>query len=239
MVLLVGPRLQVLKATPMAAHAILADLKSGRNPWWWSPIDRSPHEPDYTRHVEPVVVRPRPAAPTPVAHREMNTPMTTAANTPARSVASAYYPKQPSVSRPVTRAARETPSHHGGGSVRDDDSLTSCPAFGVPNYMTPTMSASAKARARAQVLQQQLDKERRASEQKPRFSFGLGQSIGSWAKSPFWKGGGEPSVAPSSRAGTPAASVAGGRRHRRSVSGLSVDSTVSMPAGVGRRPSFK
>ena len=233
----------------MAAHAILADLQSGRNPWWWSPIDRSPHEPDYTRRVEPVVVRPRPAAPTPVAHREVNTPMmtpmTTAANTPARSVASAYYPKQSSsISRPVTRAARGTPSHHhgghgGGGSVRDDDSLTSCPAFGVPNYMTPTMSASAKARARAQVLQQQLDKERRAAEQKPRFSFGLGQSIGSWAKSPFWKGGGEPSVAPSSRAGTPAASVAGGRRHRRSVSGLSVDSTVSMPAGVGRRPSFK
>ncbi|KAM0925999.1 hypothetical protein ACQ4PT_003855 [Festuca glaucescens] len=234
---------QVLKATPMAAHAILADLQSGRNPWWWSPMDRS-HEPEYPRHVEPIVIRPRPAPAPAVAHREMMTPMmtpmTTAANTPARSVVSAYYPKQPS-SRPATRAARGgAPSHGGGGggggSVRDDESLTSCPAFGVPNYMTPTMSASAKARARAHVLQQQLDKERRAAEQKPRFSFGLGQSIGSWAKTPFWKGGGgggEPSVPPS-RVGTPAASVAG-RRHRRSVSGLSVDSTVSMPAGVGRR----
>ncbi|XP_047061627.1 protein IQ-DOMAIN 13-like [Lolium rigidum] len=228
---------QVLKATPMAAHAILADLQSGRNPWWWSPIDRS-HEPEYPRHVEPIVVRHKPAPA--VAHREMMTPMmtpmTTAANTPARSVVSAYYPKQPS-SRPATRATRGgAPSHGvgGGGSVRDDESLTSCPAFGVPNYMTPTMSASAKARARAHVLQQQLDKERRAAEQKPRFSFGLGQSIGSWAKTPFWKGGGgQPSVPPS-RMGTPAASVAG-RRHRRSVSGLSVDSTVSMPAGVGRR----
>jgi hypothetical protein len=229
----------VLKTTPMAAHAILADLQSGRNPWWWSPIDRS-HEPEYPRHVEPIVIRPRPAPA--VVHREMMTPMmTTAATTPARSVVSTYYPKQPS-SRPVTRAARGggAPSHGGGGSVRDDESLTSCPAFGVPNYMTPTLSASAKARARAHMLQQQLDKERRAAEQKPRFSFGLGQSIGSWAKSPFWKGGGggggEPSV-PSSRVGTPAASVAG-RRHRRSVSGLSVDSTVSMPAGVGRR-TFK
>uniref|UniRef100_A0ACD5VY25 Uncharacterized protein n=1 Tax=Avena sativa TaxID=4498 RepID=A0ACD5VY25_AVESA len=226
---------QVLKATPMAAHAILADLQSGRNPWWWSPIDRTHHEPDYRRHVDPIVVRHRPA-PAAVAHRETMTPMTTAATTPARSVASAYYPKQPSSSRPVTRAA----ATRGGapGSVRDDESLTSCPAFGVPNYMTPTLSASAKARARAHMLQQQLDKERRAAEQKPRFSFGLGQSIGSWAKSPFWKGGGADPSVPSSRAGTPAASVAGGRRHRRSVSGLSVDSTVSMPAGVGRR-TFK
>lgn len=231
-----GPWLQVLKATPMAAHAILADLQSGRNPWWWSPIDRT-HEPEYPRHVEPIVIRHRPAPA--VAHREimtpiMMTPMMTAATTPARSVASAYYPKQPS-SRPVTRAATRgggAPSygHGGGGSVRDDESLTSCPAFGVPNYMTPTLSASAKARARAHLLQQQLDKERRAAEQKPRFSFG------NWAKSPFWKaGGGEPPSVPSSRVGTPAASVAG-RRHRRSVSGLSVDSTVSMPAGVGRRP---
>uniref|UniRef100_A0ACD5WIQ7 Uncharacterized protein n=1 Tax=Avena sativa TaxID=4498 RepID=A0ACD5WIQ7_AVESA len=239
---------QVLKATPMAAHAILADLQSGRNPWWWSPIDRT-HQPDYPRHVEPIVVRHRPA-PASITHREtmtpmMMTPMTTAATTPARSVVSAYHaaaaasqhPSSSSSSRPVTRAATTRGGGAPGSHVRDDESLTSCPAFGVPNYMTPTLSASAKARARAQMLQQQLDKERRAAEQKPRFSFGLGQSIGSWAKSPFWKGGGDPSVPPS-RAGTPAASVAGGRRHRRSVSGLSVDSTVSMPAGVGRR-TFK
>ena len=76
-------------------------------------------------------------------------------------------------------------------------------------------------------MQQQQQK---AAQEKPRFSFGLGQGIGSWAKSPFWK-------APSSRVGTPAASVAGGRhRPTRSISGLSVDSTVSMPAGIGRRP---
>uniref|UniRef100_A0A453G5J1 DUF4005 domain-containing protein n=1 Tax=Aegilops tauschii subsp. strangulata TaxID=200361 RepID=A0A453G5J1_AEGTS len=231
---------QVMKSTPMAAHAILADLQSGRNPWWWSPIDRSSHEREYPRHVEPAVSRPRPTLA--VARREMSMSMMTAANTPARSVVSAYY-KQPS-NKPA-RGARGAapPSSHGGGSVRDDESLTSCPAFGVPNYMTPTMSASAKARARAHLLQQQLDKERRAAEQKPRFSFGLGQSIGSWAKSPFWRGGGgggEQSAAPS-RVGTPAASTAGGggrHKHRRSVSGLSVDSTVSMPAGVGRR-SFK
>lgn len=232
---------QVLKATPMAAHAILADLQSGRSPWWWAPIDRS-YEPEYPRRIEPII-RPRPAPA--VAHRDTmpmtTTQTTTAATTPARSVVSAY--SKPSI-RPtrVARGGAAPPaSVHGGGgggSIRDDESLTSCPAFGVPNYMTPTLSASAKARARAHVLQEQLRKEQRAAEQKPRFSFGLGQSIGSWAKSPFWKAGGGGPQQPSSRVGTPAASVAGGGRHRRSVSGLSVDSTVSMPAGIGRR-SFK
>lgn len=226
-----SPRRQVLKATPMAAHAILADLQSGRSPWWWSPMERRHHEPElsFPRHVEPIS-KPRPALA--FAHREMAS--TTAATTPARSVASAAYTK------PSGRPARATRGGSGGGSIRDDESLTSCPAFGVPNYMTPTMSASAKARARAQVLQQQLQREQQAAEQKPRFSFGLGQSIGSWAKSPFW-GKGQPSPsAASSRVGTPAASVAGGGggrpRHTRSISGLSADSTVSMPAGLGRRP---
>lgn len=214
----------------MAAHAILADLQSGRNPWWWTPIERR-HDPEGGyRPIEPSS-KPRPAFS--IAHREMSTPtMTmTAATTPARSVVSAY--SKPRATRPAKGTAPPPLSHAGSMSIRDDESLTSCPAFGVggvPNYMTPTLSASAKARARAQLLLQQQQQQQKAAQEKPRFSFGLGQSIGSWAKSPFWKA---PS---SSRVGTPAASVAGGGRHRRSISGLSVDSTVSMPAGLGRRP---
>jgi hypothetical protein len=220
---------QLLKATPMAAHAILADLQSGRNPWWWTPIDRR-HDPD----VEPIG-KPRPAQAT-ASHREVSstTVFTTAATTPARSVASSAYYSKPS--RPA-RTGKGQSSH--AGSVLDDESLTSCPAFGaVPNYMTPTLSASAKARARAQLLLQQQQQRQKAAQEKPRFSFGLGQSIGSWAKSPFWKGAGVQSS--SSRVGTPAASVAGGRhRSTRSIGSLSVDSTVSMPAGISGRPLFK
>lgn len=204
---------QVLKATPMAAHAILADLQSGRSPWWWTPIERR-HEPDFPRHAEPIT---RPV----IAHREMTV------TTPARSAVSSY-----SKPRPMRATKGGPPPSSHGGSIRDDESLTSCPAFGVPNYMTPTLSASAKARARAQLLL--LQQQQAAEQQKPRFSFGLGQSIGSWAKSQFWEGSGQ---SQSSRVGTPAASVAGGRhRSTRSVSGLSVDSAVSMPAGIGRRP---
>ncbi|EES01898.1 protein IQ-DOMAIN 14 [Sorghum bicolor] len=219
---------QLLKATPMAAHAILADLQSGRSPWWWTPIERH-HEPGSYRPVEPAISKPRPALA--IAHRETTPMAMTAATTPARSVVSAY--SKTRTTRPVTKVgAPPAPSLSYVGSIRDDESLTSCPAFGgVPNYMTPTLSASAKARARAHLQQQQ-----KAAQEKPRFSFGLGQSIGSWAKSPFWKAGGGGGL-PSSRVATPAASVAGGRhRSTRSISGLSVDSTVSMPAGIGRRP---
>ncbi|KAL6840334.1 hypothetical protein ACP4OV_030144 [Aristida adscensionis] len=219
---------QLLKATPMAAHAILADLQSGRSPWWWTPIDRR-HEPDGHYHlaVEPAT-KPRAAA------------ATTAATTPARSVASSYSTTtKPRATRPAKGGgggAAPALSHAGSMSIRDDESLTSCPAFGgVPNYMTPTVSASAKARARAQLLQRQREQQERAAREKPRFSFGLGQSIGGWARSPFWRPG--QASAASSRVGTPAASVAGGRhRPTRSIGGLSVDSTVSMPAGIGRRP---
>lgn len=214
----------------MAAHAILADLQSGRSPWWWTPIERR-HEPGDYRPVEPASSKPRPAFT--IARRETTTttPMAmTAATTPARSVVSAY--SKTRSTRPVTKVGAPAPPLSHAGSIRDDESLTSCPAFGgVPNYMTPTLSASAKARARAHLQQQQ----QKAAQEKPRFSFGLGQSIGSWAKSPFWKAGG--GGLPSSRVATPAASVAGGRhRSTRSISGLSVDSTVSMPAGLGRRP---
>ncbi|KAK3162716.1 hypothetical protein QOZ80_1BG0092850 [Eleusine coracana subsp. coracana] len=212
---------QLLKATPMAAHAILADLQSGRNPWWWTPMDRR-HEPDPT-------TKPRPSRDT------VSTAFTTAATTPARSVASSSYYAKPS--RPARTIATKGVGSTAApaSSIRDDESLTSCPAFGVPNYMTPTVSASAKARARAQMLQRKRQQQEKAAQEKPRFSFGLGQSIGTWAKSPFWK---QQQPPPSSRVATPAASVAGRHRPTRSIGGLSVDSTVSMPAGIGR-PLFK
>ncbi|XP_052134616.1 protein IQ-DOMAIN 13 [Oryza glaberrima] len=228
---------QLLKATPMAAHAILADLQSGRNPWWWTPIERR-HE---AEAAAALLSRQRVEH---VGNGGGGGRHVAVTATPARSVVSSYSTATATTAvRPrATRPAKVASSYGGGGSIRDDESLTSCPAFGgaLPNYMTPTMSASAKARARAQMLRQQQEKQAQAAQEKPRFSFGLGQSIGSWAKSPFWKGGAAaapPSI--SSRVATPAASVAGRHRPTRSsVSELSVDSAVSMPAGIGRR-TFK
>ncbi|GJM92208.1 hypothetical protein PR202_ga08649 [Eleusine coracana subsp. coracana] len=207
---------QLLKATPMAAHAILADLQSGRNPWWWTPMDRR-HEPDPT-------TKPRPSRDT------VSTAFTTAATTPARSVASSSYYAKPS--RPARTIATKGVGSTAApaSSIRDDESLTSCPAFGVPNYMTPTVSASAKARARAQMLQRKRQQQEKAAQEKPRFSFGLGQSIGTWAKSPFWK---QQQPPPSSRVATPAASVAGGTGPRGPSAASASTPPSPCPPGSG------
>ncbi|KAK9141162.1 hypothetical protein Scep_010843 [Stephania cephalantha] len=109
--------------------------------------------------------------------------------------------------------------------MRDDESLTSCPAFSVPSYMAPTVSAKAKARA------QSNPRERQGStpppEQRRRLSFPLGQSIGSikWNKSFF-----------SSKDSTSQRLQVKDTKSLHSIGNLSVDSTTSLPAAMGRRP---
>ncbi|KAG6526318.1 hypothetical protein ZIOFF_016301 [Zingiber officinale] len=103
----------------------------------------------------------------------------------------------------------------------DAASLTSCPPFAAPNYMTPTASAKAKARAAPNPQQEP---------RKKRFSFGLSQSISSLFA------GKETAAA---AAGT---ERSGGRqrRHRptRSVGSVSMDSAMSVPVGAVARRSF-
>ncbi|KAG6530137.1 hypothetical protein ZIOFF_012359 [Zingiber officinale] len=103
----------------------------------------------------------------------------------------------------------------------DAASLTSCPPFAAPNYMTPTASAKAKARAAPNPQQEP---------RKKRFSFGLSQSISSLFA-------GKETAA--SAAGT---ERSGGRqrRHRptRSVGSVSMDSAMSVPVGAVARRSF-
>ncbi|KAG5233342.1 calmodulin-binding family protein [Salix suchowensis] len=108
--------------------------------------------------------------------------------------------------------------------LKDDDSLTSCPPFSVPNYMTPTVSAKAKTRANSN------PKERfpgTPSSEKRRLSFPLTQGIGSfkWNRGSFFTS-------------KDSSSQRGLEKHQslQSIGDLSVDSTVSMPATVGRRP---
>lgn len=109
--------------------------------------------------------------------------------------------------------------------LRDNDSLTSCPPFSVPNYMTPTVSAQAKVRSHSNPKDRLLATPDR--EQKRRLSFPLTQSIGSmrWGKSPLFS-----SKDSSSR------SVLGKNQPVHSVGNVSVDSTVSLPAHLRRRP---
>lgn len=108
--------------------------------------------------------------------------------------------------------------------LKDDDSLVSCPPFSVPNYMTPTVSAKAKARANSNP-RERFPGTPGSSDSRRRFSFPLTPNAGSFR----WNKGSNRDAA--SQTGTEK------REDVRSIGDFSVDSTVSMPAGlVGRKP---
>ncbi|CAL9060571.1 unnamed protein product [Musa banksii] len=110
----------------------------------------------------------------------------------------------------------------------DDASLTSCPPFEVPNYMAPT--ASAKAKVKGHHANQEPKKKR--------FSFALGQSIGSLFGGKETMGGGG-CGAGSGCGASQRTERRGKHRSTVSVGGMSIDSIVSLPAGaVAGRRSF-
>ncbi|XP_008790579.1 protein IQ-DOMAIN 14-like [Phoenix dactylifera] len=146
------------------------------------------------------------ARPSPVANPIPRTPITPSA---------ASQPRTPSRGTPRPASASHRRDHRGAaGRLRDDESLTGFPAPAVPSYMAPTASARAKVRT----LAEDYDGKRR-------FSFGLGQSVGSLQ----WSKGGSPFAA----AKDAGSQRMGAGKHKTT---LSVDSTVSLPAGVGRTP---
>lgn len=108
--------------------------------------------------------------------------------------------------------------------LKDNDSLTSCPPFSLPSYMVSTASAKAKARANSN------PKERfpgSPSSEKRRLSFPLTQSIGSLKGN---RGSLISKKDPNSQR------VSDKHESLQSTGNLSVDSTVSMPAAIGRKP---
>ncbi|TQE10155.1 hypothetical protein C1H46_004211 [Malus baccata] len=113
-----------------------------------------------------------------------------------------------------------------GFPLKDDDSLTSCPPFSVPNYMAPTASAKAKARASSNPRERSVGTP--SSETKRRLSFPLAQGIGSfkWNKAYFF----------SNNKDSSSERNLDKNQSLQSLGNSSIDSTVSMPAGVGRKP---
>ncbi|CAA6668452.1 unnamed protein product [Spirodela intermedia] len=105
--------------------------------------------------------------------------------------------------------------------LRDDESLTSCPAFTVPSYMAPTLSA------RAKVKDYKFYKESPKMETKKRFSFGLTQNI----ETLKWKKSSQPATKESNHQ-----IIRGKHRMTNSLGSLSVESTASLPVGIRRKP---
>lgn len=249
---------QLWKATPKSGQTPVRDTRAGGFPWWWNWLDRqlpaaaNPSPSPNSNQYEPRVFKnfqftpPRPYSeqraspfPPPSTHRigydsvETLTPKSTksAIVKSAKPIA-----RTPPPSRPVLHGnhagfpkyTRAKGINNGGDSpfgMRDDDSLTSCPPFSVPNYMAATASAKAKARTASTPKERFAGGSPINESSKRRGSFPLSQGIGSfkWTKASLF----------SNKDGASS-------KHQtfQSLGNTSVDSTVSLPAGVGvgRKP---
>lgn len=229
------------KANPKSSQGSM-DIRSNGFPWWWNWLDRqlpqegSSQSQSVTKNIASTpprsisgyklsprfhssnVVRDNHDSVTPRSSRSAVIPFrpkqfyTPSRTPPANTLTYGKYLKP--------RAGGDTPTSN--APLKDDDSLMSCPPFsGIPNYMAPTASAKAKARAYSNPKERFPSAGTPGSESKRRFSFPLAPNIGSFK----WNKGANRDTA--SQAAF----------DRRSVGDMSVDSTVSMPAGlVGRKP---
>ncbi|KAJ9178285.1 hypothetical protein P3X46_010182 [Hevea brasiliensis] len=251
---------QLWKSTPKSAQSALTDIRSNGFPWWWNWLERqipptnppesqavknfrltSPRPPESPAIKNFQLTPPRPhsemkASPRPSSstHKQQNFGFDSMDTPTPRSSKSVAFVSTRQARTPVHRTPQANTSGlskysrartSGAESpfdlpLKDDDSLTSCPPFLVPNYMVPTVSAKAKARANSN------PKERfpgTPSSEKRRLSFPLTQGIGSFK----WNKGSLFSNKDSSSQRV---------LDKHESLNLSVDSTVSMPATVGRKP---
>lgn len=235
---------QLWKGAPKLAHTALMEIRSGGFPWWWNWLERQPQafvQEGPAAHVKNDTIPPKPTVePHSSNHRkpkfgnesiDIVTPRSTkpVAQAKAKNVptpAASRLSKMDSVTSQMQMKAKAVDEFSLGATPRDDDSLTSCPQFSVPNYMAPTVSAKAKVRAHS------TPKERSAAAtpkhtSKRRLSFPLAQGIGSlkWNKGSLFSGKDSTSQR-----------ILGNHKSFHSIENLSIDSTLSLPAGVGRKP---
>ncbi|KAK4387903.1 protein IQ-DOMAIN 14 [Sesamum angolense] len=228
------------ETNPKSAQSQL-DMRSNGFPWWWNWLERqlppastsqsqaaprsialtppravSEYRPSAQLHSsnhkhdnhESLTPRSSRSA-IPLRARQFQTPNRTP---PANSPSGFKYSK-PRAS--VANSAYDVP-------LKDDDSLMSCPPFSVPNYMIPTASAKAKARANSNPRERFPGTPGTpGNDSRRRFSFPLTPNGGSFK----WnKGSNKDSASQMDKHESP--------RSRD----FSVDSAVSMPALVGRKP---
>ncbi|KAE9450444.1 hypothetical protein C3L33_17664, partial [Rhododendron williamsianum] len=248
------------RTNPKSAQTSVMDTQAGGFPWWWNWVERElpPSNPPESQtaksfHPTPPKPSPRPAfgnykqqnirydnieSSTPRSTRsaapigiykqpnirydnlESSTPRSTRSAAPIRNSLGLM---KNSYQKPRTSAANspfDVP-------LKDDDSLMSCPPFSVPNYMTPTVSAKAKARPFSNPRERFPGTPTGTPTGDPnrRFSFPMTPNIGSFK----WNKG-------SSSKGSPSKRVFENQQSLQSVGDLSIDSTLSMPAAVGRKP---
>lgn len=238
-ILLLFPTQQLWKANSKTALMASADVRTGRFPWWWSWLDRQlpSTSPTETQPLKNFQITPpraisehKPSPWTPLNNNRMPhrlefdnissaTPRSSKSAIPASSknlrmqssirTPAAITVKASKYSRSRANGAKSPYDHL---SLKDDDSLTSCPPFSVPNYMAPTASAKAKVRP--------------GSNPRDRFPR---TATPEWKKRFFPLFSGKNSTSPG---------ILDKRQPLHAIGNVSVDSTVSLPAGVGtgRKP---
>ncbi|GMH08695.1 hypothetical protein Nepgr_010535 [Nepenthes gracilis] len=226
---------KLLKGTHRTAQATLMDIRAGGFPWWWNwlerPIPPTPSRKPFdsrsmkNHHWTPTrTTMESKASPLPQSSHcrqpsvgldniDTPTPRSSRSSVPSRS-----RPSQTPPGRSLQQMFMKTRTGVGKSPFKDDESLTSCPPFSVPRYMEPTMSAKAKVKGSSAMP---------IDESKRRLSFPLAQGIGSfkWSKGSLF---GSKEIGPQ---------ISLGRNQlSQSIENASVDSTLSMPAAVGRKP---
>jgi hypothetical protein len=220
---------QLWKNSPKSAQ----DIRTSGFPLWWNWVDRQKNQ------NQPFRLTPtRPSlSPQPQSsnqnHFRLNNSFDT--STPNSSKSTFVTPSRP-IHTPQPYSSSVSRYSRGGGRAtqdspfKDDDSLTSCPPFSAPSYMAPTVSAKAKLRANSNP-KERMDRTPVSTNEKRRSSFPLGSF--KWNKGSLFMSNNSNNKGPGSSSS--GAVVLEKHKTLKSVGNLSIDSTVSMPATIGRR----
>ncbi|KAK4345332.1 hypothetical protein RND71_035508 [Anisodus tanguticus] len=186
------------------------DMGANGFPWWWNWLERRLPSGNANKSQSAAkdikltparVISEHKPSPTPLNnitfrrilsdygnHESPNTPMSTKSEIPTRGKQMMHTPSRtPQMNSPIlkkySRARASTANNYPFDlPLKDNDSLTSCPPFSVPHYMSQT--ASAKAKARANSNPKERNPEKQSSDTKKRFSFPMTPNIWSskWSK---------------------------------------------------------
>ncbi|ERN20239.1 hypothetical protein AMTR_s00066p00152910 [Amborella trichopoda] len=223
---------KLLRGVSKPMLAGMTELRSNGLPWGWTWLERQlttqPLENQATTHEKPkqapmdntIDSRPRIDS---KRHKQISvesldlaTPKSSRSS-PAPSSRHVIASKPPSI---FGSTNIKSSNFNGNGGDRDDESLTSCPPFSMPNYMAPTLSAKAKVRA-----QSAPKRGSQAPSNDPK-------------KGPFgslrWNKG---SIFSNKSSNSQRLSKQDGSLH--ALGNLSLDSAHSLPVGVGRKPFYR
>lgn len=229
---------QLWKGSPNSSQAVMGDIRGAGFPWWWNWLERQlpssnlPNSQPQT--LKNFLLAPQTPQQNQTPTNNMDQPITltpksTTAAKPSRTSSPNMFRTPPAASSRSFSRARSGIINNGGVDsspfdvgMKDDESLTSCPPFSVPHYMAPTVSAKAKLRGCTTPTPITTHSKTRIS-----FPFKWNKPNLLFSTSNYIK---------DSSANNNSQRALDNNQSLQSLGNLSVDSSLSLPAGVGRKP---